>query len=54
MMNYRVTKNAFTDCPKTHFSLLKIIVLELLPKRLIFPADRESHCCHIDIRMSLQ
>ena len=27
MMNYRVIKNAFTDCPKTHFSLLKILYL---------------------------
>lgn len=54
MMNYRVIKNAFTDCPKTHFSLFKKIVLVLLPKRLIFPADRESHRCHIDIGMSLQ
>lgn len=25
MMNYRVTRNAFPDCPETHFSLQQIL-----------------------------
>ncbi len=53
-MNYRVTKKCVHGLSKNAFFIINDIVLVLFPKRLFFPARRETHRCYIDIGMSLQ